>query len=75
MSDAEIITAVTINEKMPENDEDVNAEDTIQPFKISHREGLKAIETHLQYLILQSAPVMDLMFLRRIREEAVKRRV
>ncbi|GFW13438.1 hypothetical protein TNCV_1209041 [Trichonephila clavipes] len=30
MSDAEIFAAVTVNEKMSENEEDVNVEDTLQ---------------------------------------------
>ncbi|GFX95304.1 hypothetical protein TNCV_848941 [Trichonephila clavipes] len=35
LSEAEIIAAVTVNEKMSENDKDVNAEDTLQTTKIS----------------------------------------
>ncbi|GFW92069.1 hypothetical protein TNCV_2153481 [Trichonephila clavipes] len=40
MSNAEIIAAVTANEKMPENDEDVNVDDTVQIPKLSHMEEL-----------------------------------
>ncbi|XP_023231971.1 jerky protein homolog-like [Centruroides sculpturatus] len=76
MSNAEIIAAVTVNEKMLENNEDVDVEDsTVQAPKISHSEGLKAVETALQYFEQQGASVMDLLFLRRLRDEAAKRRV
>ncbi|GFV75293.1 hypothetical protein TNCV_1481391 [Trichonephila clavipes] len=34
---------------MPENDEDVDVEGTIQTSKISHTGGLKAVEASLQY--------------------------
>ncbi|GFV70222.1 hypothetical protein TNCV_843411 [Trichonephila clavipes] len=72
MSDVEIIAAVTYDEKMSENDEDVNFEDTVQTPKISHRGGLKAVETSLQYFELQDASVMDLLFLRHLLDEAAK---
>ncbi|GFS49703.1 hypothetical protein TNCV_4344171 [Trichonephila clavipes] len=49
MSDAEIIVAATVDEKMSENDEDINVEDTVQTPKISHNEGLKAVNPTLQY--------------------------
>ena len=76
MSDAEIIAAVTVNEKMLKKDEDVDVEDsTVQAPKISHSEGLKAVETTLQYFEQQGASVLDLLFLRRLRDEAAKRRV
>lgn len=75
MNDAEIIAAVIVNEQMPENDEDIDDEDiTVQTPKISHSEGLKAVETALQYFEQQGASVMDLLFLRRLRDEAAKRR-
>ncbi|GFX68758.1 hypothetical protein TNCV_4070021 [Trichonephila clavipes] len=43
----EIIAAATVKENMPENDEDVNVEDTVQTPKISHSEELKGVETAL----------------------------
>ncbi|GFT14435.1 hypothetical protein TNCV_4004111 [Trichonephila clavipes] len=49
MPDAKIIAAVTFDVTLPENDEDVNFEDTLQTPKISHSEGLKAVEITLQY--------------------------
>ncbi|GFW99598.1 hypothetical protein TNCV_3418311 [Trichonephila clavipes] len=64
----EIIAVVTINEKMPENDE----ADTIQTPDISQSEGLKAVEIALQYFE-QGVSVMDLVFLRHLRDEAAKR--
>ncbi|GFV87474.1 hypothetical protein TNCV_3281121 [Trichonephila clavipes] len=47
MPDAKVIAAVTVNKKMPENDEVVNVEDSAQILKISHSEGLKTVETTL----------------------------
>ncbi|GFW24474.1 uncharacterized protein TNCV_607151 [Trichonephila clavipes] len=44
MFDVEIIAVVTVNEKMPENEEDANVEDTVQTSKLSHSEGLKVVE-------------------------------
>ncbi|GFS47286.1 hypothetical protein TNCV_4862611 [Trichonephila clavipes] len=70
VSDAEIIAVSTIIEKMPENNEDVNVEDTIQTPKISHNERLKAVETSLQYFEQQGASVMDLLSLRCPYDEA-----
>ncbi|GFX33520.1 hypothetical protein TNCV_1931871 [Trichonephila clavipes] len=58
----EIITVVTIDERMVENYEDINVEETVQTPKISHSEGLKAVEAILQYFE-QGASVMDLRFL------------
>ncbi|GFT91451.1 hypothetical protein TNCV_4286061 [Trichonephila clavipes] len=60
---------------MPENDEDVNVEDTKPTLKISHSEGIKAVETTLQYFAQQGASVMDLLFLRRLYDEAANTRV
>ncbi|GFT66405.1 hypothetical protein TNCV_3208461 [Trichonephila clavipes] len=61
----------SVNEKIPENAEDVNVEDTEQTPKISHIEGPKAVETSLRYFE-QGASVMDLLFLRRLRDETAK---
>ncbi|GFW50531.1 hypothetical protein TNCV_2888341 [Trichonephila clavipes] len=47
-------------------------EDTHQIPKLSHSEGLKAVETTLSYFEQQGASVMDLLFLRRLRDEAAK---
>ncbi|GFW95361.1 transposable element Tcb2 transposase [Trichonephila clavipes] len=65
--------AFSVNEKMPENDEDVNSEGTVQTPKISHSEGLKPTETTLQYFEQQGASTMDLLFLRHLRNESAKR--
>ncbi|GFU24028.1 DUF4817 domain-containing protein [Trichonephila clavipes] len=59
---------------MLENNEDVNVEDTVQTPKVSRSEGLKTVETVLQYFE-QSASVIDLMFFSRLSDEAAKRRV
>ncbi|GFR09827.1 jerky protein homolog-like [Trichonephila clavata] len=75
MSDAEIIASVSVNDEISENDADIKVEDPVQTPKISHSEGLKAVETTLQYFEQQGASVMDLMFLRRLRDEAAKRTV
>ncbi|GFX73568.1 hypothetical protein TNCV_2342731 [Trichonephila clavipes] len=56
--------------KMPESAEDVTVENTVQTPKISHSEGLKAVETALYYLEQQGASIMDF---RRHRDEAAKR--
>ncbi|XP_035204403.1 complement C4-B-like [Stegodyphus dumicola] len=51
LSNAEIIAAITVNEEMSEKDEDIDIEDsTMQVPKISHSEGLKAVETTFQYV-------------------------
>ncbi|GFU41457.1 hypothetical protein TNCV_4586051 [Trichonephila clavipes] len=73
ISDAEIIVAVSLNEKIPGNDKGVKAVDTVKTPKRSHREELKAVETTLQYFE-QGASVMYLLFFRRLRDEAAKRR-
>ncbi|GFX57966.1 hypothetical protein TNCV_3069331 [Trichonephila clavipes] len=75
MSNAEIITAVTVDEKTLENEEDVNAKNIVQIPKILHSERLKVVETVIQYFEQQGASVMDLLYLRRLREEAAKRRM
>ncbi|GFX57236.1 hypothetical protein TNCV_2965151 [Trichonephila clavipes] len=72
---AKIIAVVTINEKIPENDEDINVVDTVQTPNISHRKGLKAVKTTLQYFEQPSASVIDLLYLRRLRNKAEKCRV
>lgn len=55
------------------NDKDVNVEhSTVQDPKISYSEGLKPVETALQYFEQQGA---DLLFLRRLGEEASRRKV
>ncbi|GFT78008.1 hypothetical protein TNCV_2820301 [Trichonephila clavipes] len=54
ISDAEIIAAVTVNEKLPENDEDI-----IQAPKILFSKGLKAVETTLQYFELQESALRE----------------
>ncbi|GFT93002.1 hypothetical protein TNCV_2500221 [Trichonephila clavipes] len=59
---------------MPENGEDDNVEDIVQIPKLSHSEGVKAVETILRYFE-QGASIMDLPCLRHLREEASKRRV
>ncbi|GFV39924.1 hypothetical protein TNCV_1808361 [Trichonephila clavipes] len=74
MPDSEIIAAVTVNEKMTENDEDVNVEDTLQTPKISRSEGLKSVETTLRYFE-QGAMITDLLFLHHLRNKATKRNV
>ncbi|GFW72193.1 hypothetical protein TNCV_702301 [Trichonephila clavipes] len=56
-----------------ENNEDVNVEDTIKTPKISHSEGLKAIENNLHYFE-QGASIIDFLLIRRPGEEAAKRR-
>ncbi|GFU95777.1 hypothetical protein TNCV_3646591, partial [Trichonephila clavipes] len=70
-----IIGAVTVNEKIPDNDEDLNIEDSVQTPKISHSEGLKVIETAFQHFERHEPSVMDIVFLRRLRDEATKCRV
>ncbi|GFU20825.1 hypothetical protein TNCV_5059591 [Trichonephila clavipes] len=59
---------------MSENDE-VYVEDIIHTPKISLSEGLKTAETELQYFEQQGASVMDLLFLRRLRDETANCRV
>ncbi|KAG8312409.1 hypothetical protein J6590_024915 [Homalodisca vitripennis] len=72
MSDAEVIAAVTINEKMLENEEDDDTQDsTVQASKILHSEGL--VETILQYFEQQGAMVTDLLFLYPLCDKAAKR--
>ncbi|GFT10163.1 hypothetical protein TNCV_1115831 [Trichonephila clavipes] len=66
------IAAVTVSEKMPGNDEDVHVEE--QTPKISHREGLKAVETALR-CFEQGMSVIDLLLLGHLRDEAEKRGV
>ncbi|GFV27865.1 hypothetical protein TNCV_2347851 [Trichonephila clavipes] len=61
MFDAEIIAVSTRKEKEPGSDEDVNAEDTVQNPKISHNEGLKAVETTFEYFEQQGASVIFVM--------------
>ncbi|GFW06747.1 hypothetical protein TNCV_3288471 [Trichonephila clavipes] len=58
--------------KMPEYDEDVNFEVTVQTCKIPLGEKLNAVETPFEYLDLD-ASLMDLLFIRRICAEAAKR--
>ncbi|GFY08798.1 hypothetical protein TNCV_4659911 [Trichonephila clavipes] len=74
MSDAKINTAVTVNEKIPKNDENFNVEDSVHTHKISYSLGLKAVKTTVQYF-KPGASVMDLLFLRCLRDEEAKRRV
>ncbi|GFU73106.1 hypothetical protein TNCV_1353971 [Trichonephila clavipes] len=57
---------------MLENDEDANFEETEQTPKTSHSERLKFVETALQYFEQQVVSVMDLLLLRRLRDEAAK---
>ncbi|GFU95776.1 hypothetical protein TNCV_697781 [Trichonephila clavipes] len=61
--------------KIPDNDEDLNIEDSVQTPKISHSEGLKVIETAFQHFERHEPSVMDIVFLRRLRDEATKCRV
>lgn len=42
--------------------------------KMSHSEGLKAVEGALCYFEQQGASAMDILFLRRLRDEAARRR-
>ncbi|GFU63316.1 hypothetical protein TNCV_661501 [Trichonephila clavipes] len=58
--------------KIAPNDEDVNVEDIEQTPKISHSKRLKAVDIVLQYFEEQGASVMEALFLRRLRDEAVK---
>ncbi|GFV52110.1 hypothetical protein TNCV_1093271 [Trichonephila clavipes] len=74
MFDVEIIAAVTVNEKMPENDETVNIEDSACTSNTSHSKRLKAVESAFQYFRQQGALVMNLLFVRHLRDEAAKRR-
>ncbi|GFY24194.1 uncharacterized protein TNCV_1012471 [Trichonephila clavipes] len=73
MSNAEIIVAVTVNKKMSENNEDVNVENTVQTSRISHRERETKDCQNPPRLFKQGASVMDLLFFRRLRDEASKR--
>ncbi|GFS72510.1 hypothetical protein TNCV_2116471 [Trichonephila clavipes] len=74
MPDAEIIDAVTVNEKMPEINEHVSVKNTEQTFKMSHCEELTVVETALQYFE-QGASVIKFLFLWHLRDEETKRRV
>ncbi|GFV75462.1 hypothetical protein TNCV_1483081 [Trichonephila clavipes] len=69
ISKTEIIAAVAIKENMLEN-EDVNFEETVKTSKTLHRKGLKAVKNAFQYFEPQGVSVMDLVFLRRLRDEA-----
>ncbi|GFV73190.1 hypothetical protein TNCV_2374621 [Trichonephila clavipes] len=57
-----------------QNDE-VRLEYTVQSPQLSYNEGLKAVEAILQYFEQQGASVMNSLFLRRLRDEAVKRKM
>ncbi|GFW80364.1 uncharacterized protein TNCV_2944961 [Trichonephila clavipes] len=56
-TDAEIITAVTVNEEMPENDEEVNVEDTVQTSKISQNNML------IKYQMIKFIDFCEVLFL------------
>lgn len=74
LSDDEIVTIV-LEEKHEETDSE--SEDPInneEQHKMSHSEGLKAVEGALQYFEQQGASPMDILFLRRLRDEAAKKR-
>ncbi|GFV80413.1 hypothetical protein TNCV_2149471 [Trichonephila clavipes] len=51
---------------MPKNYEEVNVEDTVQTPKVSFSEGVKAIETVIQFFEQQGASVMNSPFLHRL---------
>ncbi|GFU59541.1 putative RNA-directed DNA polymerase from transposon BS [Trichonephila clavipes] len=67
MSNAICIAAVPVNEKLSESDGDVNVGDTVQIPKTSHSERLLRKQHGMS--------VIDLFFLRRLRDESVKHRV
>ncbi|GFY10249.1 hypothetical protein TNCV_2629281 [Trichonephila clavipes] len=52
------------DEKMPENDENINVEATVRSSKIPNSEELKAVETTFQYFEQQGALVRNLLSLR-----------
>lgn len=68
MPDSEIIAAVTVNKKIPENDDDIE-DSFVKVHKIWQSKGLKAVEITLQYFIQQGALVIDLC---RLHNEAAK---
>lgn len=71
--DEDIVSALKSREEN-EEDSDYDEEDSNQNSKLTHSEGLKFIEGTLQYLQEQGAAAMDILFLRRIRDEAARRR-
>ncbi|GFU06187.1 uncharacterized protein TNCV_4764971 [Trichonephila clavipes] len=55
MSNAEITAAVMVIEKIKENGEDANVEETVKIPKIPHSEGQKTVETTIQYFDQEGA--------------------
>ncbi|GFW55932.1 hypothetical protein TNCV_4390731 [Trichonephila clavipes] len=71
LSNAEIIAAVIVNEKMPEINKNINNENILQTPKILHSEGLKALKTSFQHFE-QDVLVLDLLFLHCLRDEVAE---
>ena len=75
LGDGEIVALVKENEDKNEDEsEDEEMEDNGKVKKMTHSEGLKAAEGMLRYLEEQGASAMDILFLRRLRDEAARRR-
>ncbi|XP_046686593.1 jerky protein homolog-like [Homalodisca vitripennis] len=71
-SEEEIVDALKSREDSEEESED--DEDTTQKSKLTHSEGVKFFEGAIQYLQEQGTTGMDILFLRRLRDEAARRR-
>lgn len=74
LGEAEIVAAVKGQNVGAEDSED-EIESDQQEEKMSHSEGLKFIEGALCYLEQQNTTGMDILFLRRLRDDAARRRV
>lgn len=58
-----------------EDDSEYDMESSQQEEKMSHSDGVKCIEQALRYLQQQGSSAMDVLFLRRLRDEAARRRI
>ena len=75
LGEDEIIAAVKGRDVEGDDSEEEEEEDHRQERKVSHSEAVKFIEGTLQYLEQQNATGMEILFLRRLRDQAARRRV
>lgn len=70
ITDEEIVTLVNSDDVVEDQDSE-----TVEPQKITHKEGVKALEAAIQYVEQQEeARVVDIMMLQRWRDLAAKKR-
>lgn len=73
LGDSEIVLAVTEKDRIEDGSEDEDGDDVAEE-KMSHSDGLQAVEGALRYFEQHGASAADILFLRRLRDDAAHRR-